>query len=115
MAGSVTGLDAWRQNLQRIEREIQAKAEHAVDAALDEQLNVSNPLTPVKTGYLKSRNQRRWIERGPYKYVGEYFNDAPYAVFVAFGTRRMRARDFVTPGFYSGRKTLIEQSARAVP
>lgn len=123
MAGNVTGFDQWVKNLHAKEREVHSKARDAVGAALGSQLSTSNTLTPIGShfykrggeihpGHLKTRNQTRIIENGPNRYVGEYFNDAPYAVFVALGTYKMRARDFVTPGFYTGRKKLFEWLGR---
>lgn len=115
MANPVTGFDTWMRNLHALERDIQVQAERAVEAAMNENLTVSNPLTPVRTGYLKSRNQTRWVEKGPTRFTGEYFNDCSYAVFVALGTYKMAARDFVTPGFYAGRKKLLAGGGSAIP
>lgn len=113
-SGSVTGIDTWIRNLKQLEQQIHERAEDAVDAALDTHMNVSQPLTPVRTGYLKSRNQTRIVENIAYRYIGEYFNDTPYGPFVAFGTYKMRARDFVTPGFYAGRAVLLDRSGKVL-
>lgn len=69
-------IDAWKRDLEiTIERE-SAKVANEV-------LAESNRLTPVRTGFLRSRNQlrkegRNWI----------LFNDAPYSAFRYFGTSR---------------------------
>lgn len=122
-SGNVTGFDQWVKNLHAMEREVHDKVRDAVGAALGDQLTTSNHLTPIgirkytrgtesHPGHLKTRNQTRIIENGPNRYTGEYFNDASYAVFVALGTYKMRARDFVTPGFYYARKRLLERLGR---
>lgn len=117
MARSVTtGFVEWQAALHAQHRQVQQGAQRAVGAALGEQLDVANHLVPIGTrrytrdgiqhpGYLKTRNQTRIVENGPYRYTGEYFNDAPYAAYVALGTYKMRARDFVTPGFAQGKRT----------
>lgn len=108
-SSSVTGMSQWLRALHQTELAVQKQAKGAVQAGLDANVSVSRVLSPVRTGYLKSRNEIRWVEKGPTRFVGEYYNDAPYAVFVALGTSRMRARDFVTPGFYAGRKKMLER------
>lgn len=114
MAGSATsGFAAWQKALHAQERQVKQGAKKAVQQALDINQSVSQVLTPIgkrtykrgseiHPGYLKSRNRQRWVKRGPDVYTGEYYNDAPYAVYVALGTYKMKARDFVTPGYLKG-------------
>ena len=60
--------------------------------------------TPVRTGYLRSRNQTRLSGtlRGG-SLVLEVFNDASYALFVEMGIRGRRARHFLANAFEGGR------------
>lgn len=54
--------------------------------------NLASSRTPVRTGFLKSRNQTEQISRKEIR----IFNDAPYAGYVNFGTSKMVARPFFT-------------------
>jgi HK97 gp10 family phage protein len=58
----------------------------------EEALELANSLTPVRTGYLQSRNQAAIEEN---KLV--IFNDAPYASFVHNGTSRQEPQPFLGP------------------
>lgn len=100
-------------------------ARFAVSSAIGEQLTIADHLVPIgkrrysrgeeqHPGYLKSRNQTRIVENGPYRYTGEYFNDAPYAAAVCLGSIHVSslgkryhipAQDFVTTGWAKGKRT----------
>src|SRR3954468_3995827 len=62
----------------------------------DESKELMDGLTPVDTGYLLSQNYVEWT-RSVLSQVLTVGNKARYAIYVAFGTRKMKARDFITP------------------
>jgi HK97 gp10 family phage protein len=53
---------------------------------------------PVKSGYLKSRNQ---VTVNLSKKEVKADNDAPYSGFVEKGTKNMREQPFITPSIYN--------------
>lgn len=66
-------------------------------------------LSPYKTGRLRRGNKVRKVGGLSWILVNELYNDVPYALFVCYGTRKMRARDFMTPAVQYGRKTMMER------
>lgn len=58
----------------------------------EEALALANSLTPVRTGYLQSRNQVAIEEKKL-----TIFNDAPYASFVHDGTSKQEPQPFLSP------------------
>ena len=104
----IIGLDAMSRKIievaQKKARECGNVVEDAVAAAKD----VADELCPVRTGYLRSRNKTQRTTWSGGLYAASLTNDAPYAAFVIFGTRYMRAQDFFTPAFVAGRRRLEE-------
>jgi hypothetical protein len=121
----VTGINELINSLGRLDQEVRRGAEAAVRGTIEDVKQTADHLTPVgkksyvahgvmHPGYLLSRNQTRMIEKGPTRFIGEYYNDAPYAVAVAFGHHTasgtwVAARDFVTLPFVYGRRRLHER------
>src|SRR6266581_9223596 len=118
MAGislELVGLEETIGKLKGLELQAQAKALQAVTDATNDARDASLPLIPVRTGFLKSQ-QEVWFTGsiGANLIWGELRNKAPYAEWVCFGhhTRSgswVAGRDFMTPGYAVGEKSLIKR------
>jgi hypothetical protein len=88
----------------------------AVAQTLEDVKAVGDPLTPYRTGFLRSRNQTRIVESNADQVMGEYYNDCDYAPPVLFGhhTRSgswVAGRDWMTPALLYGRSMLTQRLA----
>jgi len=96
--------------LERVEREQQGEIVIAVDTATYKAQGLAMRLTPVKTGRLRAGNKVRQGTGGTaYLILNDLYNDVPYAIYVCYGTRKMRARDFMTPALVEARRWLISE------
>jgi HK97 gp10 family phage protein len=107
----MTGVPEAIAKVDAIPNALGAQIQAVMQAGQQQVLAIMDSLTPVRTGYLKSRNQVRDISSG-FTIGFEAFNDADYAVFVVFGTSKMRARDFITPAMVFGRSYIISSLER---
>lgn len=100
--------------LARIDKQPYVVAERAValvnHATLESQ-RVAKVYTPVRTGKLRAGNKIHYAAATNWIIMAELYNDVYYAVYVVFGTYKMRARDFFTPAIEYGRQILAEKGA----
>lgn len=108
MAGGyeVIGVQKVLASLSEVERKMHGQIEQATRAAVEDGLEVANSLTPVRTGYLKSRNQVVPVGWQGNVYEADLMNDAEYAIFVELGTVHMPAQPFISPGMEAARQAL---------
>lgn len=102
----IKGMTELLAKLESLGPRTRTKVEFAVNATTIEALQVARSLSAVRTGYFKSRWQTRAIGGTAFIIRNELFNDAPYASFLIYGTRKMRPRDCLTPAILYGRKRL---------
>lgn len=107
-----TGLDELAARLRTLATTGQAKADELALVTASVAKDAGDPLTPVDTGYLLSRNQIR--QSGPG--AAEFFNDAPYAVWVCYGHHSrsgswVAARDWMTPAAMAGAQWINQNAA----
>lgn len=71
-----------------------AGAQHLLDSVAHDILTDAQGRAPVRTGYLRSTGH---IEPGDDRNSRYIVFDAPYAIFVEFGTRHMHPQAFLLP------------------
>lgn len=89
---TISGNKAILDNMAGLQAEIQAQAQATLEQAGQMALDKANELVPVLTGYLKST---LYVEAQPG--VVTVGADAPYAIFVELGTRKMAAQPYLVP------------------
>ena len=103
----VIGIPQALATLERIRVEQRGSVALAVTMATFNAQGIAMRLTPVKSGRLRAGNKVRQSTGGTqYLIINELYNDVPYAIYVCYGTRKMRARDFFTPALVEARKKL---------
>lgn len=114
----IRGVDELVTMASTIGQNVPAKVEEITTAVAGDMQAAGDPLTPVRTGFLLSRNQPLIETNG---FVGEatYYNDAPYALFVCLGhhTRSgswVAARDWMTPALMVGGQSLQRRTQEMV-
>lgn len=84
-----------------------------LNAATMDGNTLAKRLTPVKTGRLRRGNKIRQSHGGTeVLLLNELYNDVPYAVYVCYGTRKMRPRDFMTPAIVEARRSFLARLGR---
>ena len=108
----ITGANELAAQLQRLALSAPPKADEVALAAAQAAKDTGDPLTPVRTGYLLSRNQVALTGPGE----AMFFNDCPYAVWVCYGhhTRSgswVAPRDWMTPAAMAGQQWMAANAA----
>lgn len=84
----------------RHDREVQDAVDDHIERRLDRAgfigAGISKAITPVRTGYLRSRTSHS-VERTPTGWRLRIGNSAEYAPYVHEGTRYMAPQPFLTP------------------
>jgi HK97 gp10 family phage protein len=88
----VEGDEAMIAAIEALADHVPAEVKDLMEQLAKEGHDYMNGLTPVRTGYLKSRNQ---VEAAGLEFT--LSNDADYAAAVNYGTRHMPARPFFEP------------------
>lgn len=116
MASSISATLTGRREIERFmgsfNKTLFDQAALAISAATLDAATFSKTLTPVKTGYLRTRTQTRGGKVSNSYVLYAFYNDAPYALFVCFGTRYVPARDFMTPAYQYGKQRLVARLAQ---
>jgi HK97 gp10 family phage protein len=110
----VIGIDQFISRLQQLDQRVRSNARDAVNASVLEGQQMAMALSPVRSGYLRSRNQIHAAGGLTNVILYELYNDAPYARFVEWGTRKMRAHPFMTPAVEYARMRLARRLASVV-
>jgi HK97 gp10 family phage protein len=92
MSCYVEGVEEFRQAMQRFDSSMQKHVHLQLENWADNVKKLAQQLVPVRTGYLQSTIYAKIRE-----WVAEIGVESPYAVFVEFGTRYVRARPFLYP------------------
>jgi HK97 gp10 family phage protein len=92
-----------------------AKVEAAINASVLDGQTLARQLTPVKTGYLRTRNRTRLVTSSATMIIYELYNDADYAIYVCYGTYKMPARNFMTPAVAYTKLRMVERFAAIRP
>ena len=92
MSCYVEGVEEFRQTMQRFDSSMQKHVHLQLENWADNVKKLAQQLVPVRTGYLQSTIYAKIRE-----WVAEIGVESPYAVFVEFGTRYVRARPFLYP------------------
>ena len=71
-------------NIKQYRQQLSSRIDAEAEKFAREALALSNEYTPVRSGFLRSRNQVRRDQSG-----WVLFNDAPYAIWRYFGTSKM--------------------------
>jgi HK97 gp10 family phage protein len=104
-------MDELIATLEEMGPKTRVKVEHAVNAACIDGLVVQRDLSPVRTGFLKSRNQVVALGWSGDVVMYQLMNDAYYAIYLVYGTYKMAAQDFMTPAIAVARKSLVRRIA----
>ena len=106
----VSGIDGMLKNIEHLNDAMHKTAELIMNEAVEGMKKVANPITPYRTGNLMRHNKTRMTENSTTRISGELYNDCEYAIYVFFGTRHMKGRDWMTPALlWAGR--YIENTA----
>lgn len=81
------------QFFDRFGEEVVAKVQEAIDSGADEVVSLAQALAPVRTGALRDSIHKE--EGGPLSVT--VIADAPYAIYVEYGTTFAAAQPFLTP------------------
>lgn len=77
-------------------------------------IELAKSRTPVRTGYMRSRNQMEQVSRTEIR----LFNDASYSAYVNFGTSRMMSRPFFTSAIQQAKeqfpKLFVEEMKKEI-
>jgi hypothetical protein len=108
---NVTGVDELLATVTAFGTTTPALVEQVVTQAGADMQAAGDPLTPVRTGFLLSRNQVL-IEANGLVASATYYNDAFYSLWVCMGhhTRSgswVAARDWMTPALMAGGQSLM--------
>lgn len=72
--------------------------EQAFKGGVDQGVGVAVQLSPVRTGYMQSRNARKDVGWSGKTFEVDMINDADYALFVNSGTVHQAAQPFFSQG-----------------
>lgn len=114
MQVEVTGVEQLISTLNGLTDELRAQIEQVTVDAVNDGANVARSLSPVKTGYFKSRWQVSPPQSTREQIWVELTNDAPYAVPLIFGHRtrsgsHVAPRDCLTPAILRTRQSLARR------
>lgn len=62
---------------------------------------------PVRTGALRASIQKE-IKPEAGKITGRVYTNSPYAIFIEYGTSKMRMRPFMAPAFWINRERILK-------
>ena len=96
ISAHVIGVDEVVAKLAALDISMQVRAKQAVSASTLDAVTMAKQLSPVKTGFLRSRWQFNPIGSSPLFVLYELSNDARYALFVVYG-HHTRSGSFVPP------------------
>lgn len=88
----IEGVEEFREAMERFDSAMQRSVRSQLERWACNVKALARQLVPVRTGYLRSTIYARIQE-----WVAEIGAEAPYAVFVEFGTRYVRAKPFIYP------------------
>lgn len=92
IACDAEGVEEFKQAMERLDYGMQQHVHRQLEIWAAEVQALARQLIPVRTGYLKSTIYAKISE-----WVAEIGAEATYALFVEFGTRRMRAQPYLYP------------------
>jgi HK97 gp10 family phage protein len=90
----VEGVEEFRVAVERFDSGLQSYVERQLEDWAELVKALAKQLVPVRSGHLRDSIYAKVSE-----WVAEIGSEAPYALFVEFGTRRMRARPCLFPAF----------------
>lgn len=116
MSAEVTGITELISTLEKLPSELEERVRNETWAAAWEGLEVAQRLSPVETGYFRSRWQVRASVSSSTRIGVELANDAPYAAPLIFGHRtrsgtHVSPRDCLTPAQLKIRQSLAKRYA----
>ena len=88
----VKGIEEFREALRNFDSAMQKQVHRQLASWAADVKALAKQLVPVRTGHLRSSIYAKISE-----WVAEIGAEATYALFVEFGTRRMRARPYLYP------------------
>jgi HK97 gp10 family phage protein len=89
---AIEGVDELKAAIQRFDSAMQNHVQKQLTSWAEAVKVLAKQLVPVRTGHLRDSIYAKISE-----WVAEVGSDATYALFVEFGTRRMRARPYLFP------------------
>jgi hypothetical protein len=108
----VKGIEDILAKMKAMEHTMGSEAGKIVEETLEGMHKQADPLTPYRTGNLRSHNKTRITESGMARVSGELYNDCSYAPYVFFGTYKMKGRDWMTAPMLWGEKYMASRIAQ---
>lgn len=101
----------WKINrFAELQAQLPSIAGRIVDVHTDTAISLMKVIVPVRTGFLRDSIHKEEVRSGLVATRGVQV-DAPYWVFIEFGTVKMSARPFITPSMETIRTRFIPDSA----
>ena len=112
ITAQVIGVDAIVEKLAALDISVQVRAKQAVSASTLDAVTMAKQLSPVATGFLRSRWQFNPIGSSPLLVLYELSNDAKYAIYVIYGHHThsgsfVPPQDCLTPAVAYGQSRLM--------
>lgn len=119
MSKNVKGLEELIKTLERVPKELDKEVESILEGNAQEIERDAKSKAPVGTpestgikgyigGSLQQSIKATKTKEKEYTIKANATGKAPYAAFVEYGTRFMRARPFLFPSFFKGRERFIK-------
>lgn len=107
MSNNVKGLKELIRTLEQVPKELEEDVEGVLQAVSQTIEVDAKRKAPIDTGKLRQSIKSERVDNKTYRIRANATGLAPYAPFIEFGTRFMRAQPFLFPAFFSGRKRFI--------
>lgn len=104
MSENVKGLQKLISTLNQIPKELEGEVEGVLEVVAQTIESDAKQKAPIDTGKLRQSIKAQKVNSKTYEIRANATGLAPYAPFVEFGTRFMRAQPFLFPAFFAGRK-----------
>lgn len=108
MSKNVKGLKELIAVLEKIPNELDKAVESVLEDNAQEIERDAKSFAPLDTGKLRQSIKSTQTKDKEYTIKANSTGNAPYATFVEFGTRFMRAQPFLYPAFFKGRSRFIK-------
>lgn len=101
---NVKGLKELIKTLEKVPKELDNEVDIILEVNAQDIENNAKSKAPVDTGKLRQSIAAIKVKEKEYSIKANATGKAPYAGFVEYGTRFMRAQPFLFPAFFRGRE-----------